>query len=344
MKVTLRDVAEKTGLSITTVSRALNGYDDVSVRTREVIYSAAADLNYTPNLNARRLKTQRADAIGFILPSEQLSMSDPFFSDLFSGIVETAAQDRLELNVNSAPSDGDERLYLEYIRSQRVDGFILVRVQRDDPRVALLREHDVPFVAFGRSGNGDHAWVDEDSEQGIRAVIDHLVELGHRRIACITEPLHLAKAHHRRLGYISALEAHGIPFDETLIVEGRFRQRSGAETTRQLLDLPQPPTAIVAVNDLIAIGAMGAAVERGLTIGRDISITGFDNIMLAEYTNPPLTTVHQPAYNIGVLLCETLIRMVRDDEDVQTQHLLLPRLIVRKSTGRVSNGRAWGHG
>lgn len=336
MKITLKHVAEKTGLSVTTVSRALNGYDDVAIETREVIHSAATQLGYAPNLNARRLKTQRADAIGLILPTEHLSFSDPFFSDLLSGIVETTAQHNLELNVNTAPADGDNALYLDYIRSRRVDGFILVRVQREDSRIKLLQEHDIPFVAFGRSERSDHAYVDEDGEAGIRTIIDHLVSLGHTRIACIIEPRHLAKSHQRRRGYFNGLAAHHIPIEENLIVEGRFRQQSGREATNQLLDLPNPPTAIVAVNDLIAIGAMGAAVERGLTVGTDISITGFDNIMLAEYTNPPLTTVHQPAHRMGSLLCQTLIDLIQRNANAESQHLVSPRLVIRKSTGAIT--------
>lgn len=335
MTVTLKHVAEKTGLSITTVSRALNGYDDVAIETRAMVHSAANQLGYAPNLNARRLKTQRADAIGLILPTEHLSFSDPFFSDLLAGIVEATAQHSLELNVNTTSAENVNALYLNYIRSRRVDGFIIVRVQRKDPRIELLQQHNIPFVAFGRTEQADHPYVDEDGAAGIEAIIDHLVEMGHRRIACITEPSHLAKSYQRQTGYTNALKAHNIPIDPHLIIEGQFRQRSGRAAANQLLDMPNRPTAIVAVNDLIAIGAMGAAVDRGLTVGQDISITGFDNIMLAEYTNPPLTTVHQPAHRMGNLLCQTLIDIVQGKTHAQTQHLVSPRLVVRRSTGAI---------
>ena len=335
MKVTLKEVAKKSGLSVTTVSRALNGFDDVAAETKAFIRATADELGYAPNLNARRLKTAQADAIGFVLPNEDLRFSDPFFSELLSGIIDQIAQYGLELNVTT-PTDSQsaEEIYLKYIRSRRVDGFILVRIEQDDPRIRLLQEHEFPFVAFGRTADDPtYAYVDEDGTYGIRQAVDHLVELGHTRIACIGEPKTLTKSNQRVQGFIAGLAAHGLTADPDLIVEGNFRQRSGRASARQLLDLPNPPTAIVAVNDLLAIGAISAVQERGLVVGKDISVTGFDDIQLAEFVTPSLTTLHQPAHEMGALLCQSLVKLINNEVQSPPQIVYQPSLVVRESTG-----------
>ncbi len=337
MKVTLKDVAHATGLSVTTVSRALNGFDDVAIDTREHIMAKATQLGYAPNLNARRLKTQRADAFGLIVPNEDLRFSDPFFADLLSGVIDQIADYGLELNITT-PTEKDAylELYLNYIRSRRVDGFILVRTTADDPRIALLQDHNFPFVAFGRADEtADFSFVDEDGTDGFRQAVDHLVALGHRRIACIAEPRTLTKSRQRVQGYIDGLMSNALPVDESLIVEGRFRQRSGRESTEQLLDLPNPPTAIVAVNDLLAIGAMSAIQDRGLTVGKDVSVTGFDDITLSNYVSPALTTLHMPAHDMGRQLCQNLHKVITSNGKERPQTIVVPKLIVRNSTGPV---------
>ena len=337
MKVTLREVAKQAGLSVTTVSRALNGHDDVAEETKQAIREVANSLGYAPNLNARRLKTEKADAIGLVIPKETLRFSDPFFSDLLSGIVEQSSQYGIELNITTPlSSDKLDETYLSYIRSRRVDGFILVRVEENDSRIKLLQEHNFPFVAFGHTPESDFPYVDEDGATGIKTAVSHLVSLGHTRIACITEPLHLAKSRARLQGYLDGLEEHGLTAVPDLIIEGNFRQRSGYACTQELLDHETPPTAIVTVNDLLALGAITAVRERGLTVGKEISITGFDDILLSEYADPPLTTLHQPAHQLGMLLCQTLNQVINKEIDTP-QTILVPELIIRGSTGAVPN-------
>ncbi len=335
MKITLKDVANAAGMSVTTVSRALNGFDDVAEITRDHIMHTASELGYAPNLNARRLKTQRADAFGLIVPNEDLRFSDPFFSELLSGIIDQISEYGLELNITT-PTEKEqyEEIYLKYIRSRRVDGFILLRTVENDPRIALLQKHNFPFVCFGRSGDAsDISFVDEDGETGIRQMIDHLVSLGHTRIGCLAEPRTLIKSRQRVQGYLDGLQAHGLPIDESLIVEGRFRQKSGQESTERLLNHVDPPTAIVAVNDLLAIGAMSAAQERGLVVGKDISITGFDGIPLSEYVTPALTTLHIPAHEMGQQLCKNLVQVMNSNGQERPKTVVQPKLIVRNSTG-----------
>jgi LacI family transcriptional regulator len=337
MTVTLKDLAEYVGKSITTVSRALAGYDDVSPETREQVRKAALKLGYEPNLAAQQLQKQRTDTVAIILPSINPRFSDPFFSEFLSGIIEQTTQYGLNLLVSAHPStDNEVELYRKYIRSRRVDGFIIVRTQRHDPRIELLRQYNYPFVTFGRTEEDNNfPFLDEDGELGIRLAVNHLLELGHTRLACIAEPTNLTKAHHRLQGFINALEAEGLSLDPALIVEGGFRQRSGRLLGQQLLEMPNPPTAIVACNDLLAIGAMRAAQEQGLTVGRDVSITGFDDIILAEYVHPPLTTLHQPAHQMGMMLCQMLVKVINQKPLAEQQIILEPELVIRQSTGPV---------
>ena len=177
--------------------------------------------------------------------------------------------------------------------------------------------------------------VDEDGEYGIRQAVDHLIELGHTRIACIAEPTRFTKAHNRMQGFYSAMKDHGLTIKNNCIVETGFHQKSGYQIAKQLLAMENPPTALVAVNDLLALGAMKAAKEKGLVIGKDISITGFDDIVLAEYAHPPLTTVHQPAHYLGTMVCQLLVKLIMGEAIEQNHIIVKPELIIRQSTGPV---------
>lgn len=335
MPVTLKDIAERVGKSVPTVSRALANFDDISPTTRREVQRVAREMGYEPNITARNLQKQRTDTIALILPTaDKLRFSDPFFSEFLSAVAEQTTQHGFDLNITTDASGDVRETYLKNIRSRRVDGFIVIRTQRQDQRIELLREHNVPFVAFGRiEGNNDFHLVDDDDTDGIRQVIDHLASLGHTRLACISEPTHFTKTYNRVLGFRQGLEAHNLASDPELIIESNFHQRSGQLAARQLLDVKNPPTAIVACNDLLALGAMSEAQERGLVVGRDISITGFDDIVLAEYANPPLTTVHQPAQKMGTMVAEMLVKVINREQTDEKQVVLKPSIIIRQSSG-----------
>jgi LacI family transcriptional regulator len=335
MAVTLKDIAERVGKSVPTVSRALAGFDDISPKTRLEIQRVAQAMGYEPNVTARQLQRRRTDTLGLILPPvTQLRISDPFFGEFLTGVVERAGKSGFGLNVSIDGAEKAEETYRKHIRSRRVDGFVVVRVQRRDERIETLKEYGVPFVAFGRiEGKNDFPFVDEDDAYGIRQIVDHLVSLGHTRLGCIIEPTIYSKSYHRVQGFLEGLEANNLSHDPTLIVETNFRQQSGRKSALQLLNLPEPPTAIVAVNDLLALGAMSAIQERGLVVGRDVSVTGYDNISLAETAHPTLTTVHQPAQELGRLVADILIKTIAGETVEEQQILLKPSLVIRESTG-----------
>jgi LacI family transcriptional regulator len=333
--VTLKDIARETGKSVTTVSRALNDYGDVSAETKALVLRVAKELGYTPNKWAQRLQKQQTETIGLILPTFGPRFSDPFFSELLAGIGNRAAQFRYDLLVSTrAPGEEEIDTYQAAIQERRVDGFILVRTRREDARITCLQDANFPFVAFGRSDAAmEFPYVDEDSTYGMKLVAEHLTAQGHRRIACISPTQDLMFAHSRLQGFRDGLEAAGLQVDDALILAGDLTQRGGYNQASTLLDLPFPPTAIAACNDLMAFGAMSAAQDRGLVVGKDISITGFDNIPMAEYSHPPLTTIDQPIYKIGGMVCEMLIQLIQG-KPLDEKHIVLkPELIIRQSSG-----------
>jgi len=334
MAITLKDIAQRVGKSVTTVSRALHDFDDVSPETKAEVRSIAEELGYTPNIHAQRLQKKRTDTIGFIMPTYGPRFSDPFFSEFLAGIGNQAAELGFDLLVSTRPPGTMElQAYDKNVRSPRVDGFIIVRTRKQDQRIKYLSQMDIPFVAFGRMlDHNNYAYVDEDGEYGMSLITCHLIDLGHKRIAYLDAPEQFMFAHYRRQGFLAGLKNNGLSVDRELILTGDMTQRAGYQLATDLLTLDNPPTAIIASNDLMALGAISAAQQLGLEVGDDVAITGFDNIPLAEYCHPPLTTIHQPIYQIGEMVCEMLVKQIRAEPLEQKQIILQPSLMVRQST------------
>jgi len=334
--ITLKDISTKVGKSITTVSRALNNYDDVSPETKKMIQGVAKEMGYKPNIIAQRLQKQKTDTLGFIVPTFGPRFSDPFFSEFLAGVGNMASDLGFDLLVSTQPPGEKEyKAYHKMMDGQRVDGFIIVRTRRNDGRINDLLEQDFPFTVFGRiEGCNDFPYVDEDGIYAMRQIADHLVGLGHTRIGCIAPDPELMFAVTRIKGLKDGLAAHGIQMDKSMCKIGDLTQKGGYLQAKAIMSEPDPPTAIVACNDLMALGAISAVQDLGLEVGKDISITGFDDIPLAEYSHPPLTTVHQPIYQIGGMVCKMLIRIILGQELEQKHILLKPSLIIRESSGK----------
>ena len=335
MPVTLKDIAQRVGKSVTTVSRALHDYDDVSPETKAMVTRVAKEMEYSPNTLAQRLQKRRSDTIGLIIPASGTRHSDPFFSELLAGISNTAHDMGYDLLVDTKPP-GEQELnaYRKMLEGRRVDGYIVARTRRHDPRINYLLNGDIPFVAFGcTEGDNPFPYVDEDGAHGMRLVAEHLVSLGHRRIACIAPDPELSFAACRVHGLRQGLSEHGIRLSEAYVKNGDLSQQSGYDQARELLNMSEPPTAIAACNDLMAFGAIRAAQERGLIVGQNIAITGFDDIPMAEHSHPPLTTVHQPVYKIGGMVCEMLIKVICEEALEQKHIILKPLLVIRQSCG-----------
>lgn len=337
MPITIRDVAKKLNLSITTVSRALDGYSDVSEKTRQRVIEAAKEMGYTPSRNARQLRRQRTDTIGYIMPTSQPRFADPFFSEFIAGLGDEASAQNLDLLITRAPPNQEDEqvVYQRWIQGRRVDGIVLSRLRQDDWRVRYLHESGFPFVAFGRTNTSfKFPHIGVDGASGIRRLIAHLVEQGHQRIAFVSAPSDLTLQADRFRGYQEGLAEAGIIFDERFIAEGNLTRDGGYLAAKKLIALPSPPTAIIGVNDLTAIGILRAARELGIRVGSDLAVAGFDGIDDTEHTAPPLTTLKQPVYDCARRLVRMLAALINNESLEEPQGLLFPELIIRDSTLR----------
>lgn len=337
MQVTLKSIAAATGFSVTTVSRALGGYDDVNVKTRQIILETAQRLGYRPNQIARQLRSQNTHTLGIIIPASNAGLDDDFFSLLLKGITHTAALRRFDVLVSTHWPDEDElEAYYRIVGGNRVDGMILARTHRNDSRIRYLRQIKHPFVVSGRSAPenpSDFPFIDVDSQQGLRELVHHFVALGHQRIGLVLSPPEMAFTPYRLAGFRLGLAEAELPFNDTMIVSGDLSREGGKEAAAALLTRHPDLTALIACNDMMAIGAYDAIRQIGRVVGQDVAVGGFDDIPLAAHVVPALTTVRQPIYDIGEQLTQMLIEIIADDPPEEQHKLLKPTLIVRDSSG-----------
>jgi len=337
MTVTIKDIAREVGVSITTVSRALTGYSDVAEGTRQRILETAREMGYSPNITAQRLQKRRTDTLGFITPTFGPRFSDPFFSEFMAGIGNEAASKNYDLLVSTHAPDSEEeqKVYRRAVRGGWVDGLIVVRTRENDARIQLLCEHNFPFVAFGRTRDDlDFPYVDEDSEAGMRLLVQHFIDLGHRRIGLISPPAGLNFGLYRLQSYYDTMRENDLDVRAEWVVTGDMTRHSGINMVESLLELDPAPTAIIGGNDLMAIGAIKRLQQSGLQVGKDIAVGGFDDIPLAAFVNPPLTTIHQPIYDIGKQTTAMLIDIINNRRLDNANVLLAPTLVVRESSGK----------
>jgi LacI family transcriptional regulator len=339
MALTLKDLARLADVHPSTVARVLNGdpRQRVSVEVRSRIVTLAREHGYQPNRLARALRVKRSSVIGTLIPD----ISNPFFAVLFRGIEDALAQQ--DFSVILANSDDDparEQRGLDMLRGRQVDGLILATARRRDPAIAALAAAGFPFVLVNRHTDplGPNAVVPDDYH-GAMAAIDHLVELGHRRIAHIAGSDEISTGHRRRLGYADALLRHGLAVDPSLIVTGSYREAGGYEAMCRLLALSRPPTAVFAVNDLAAAGVLRALREAGLQAPRDLSIVGFNDLEMAAQTTPPLTSLRVPLHAMGVAAAERLLAVLVGEDPGSEGVVLRVELVRRESTGTATADR-----
>ena len=332
----VRDVAKRLNISITTVSRALDGYSDVAEETRQLVIKTAQEMGYVPNRAARQLRRRRSDTIGFIVPARAPQFADPFFSEFIAGLGDEATSHNLDMLVSTAApnSDLERQGYERWVHGGKVDGLVLNRMRLHDWRVQYLAKTDLPFVSLERSlDRSDHASVEVDSVAGFKLLMAYLTGKGHQRIAYLGGPKELKIQMDRLEGYKKGLTAAGIAYDPILVVEGDTTRGGGYQAAQQLFALPLPPTAITCINDLSAIGVLHAASERGLVVGQDLAVAGFDGIADTEHTSPPLTTLNQPLYEIARDLVKMLVTLIQNQPLEERRVRLQPDLLIRKSTG-----------
>jgi LacI family transcriptional regulator, galactose operon repressor len=341
----IREVAEHSGVSVSTVSRVFNGYDDVSQATRDRVMASARHLDYAPSAAARTLVTQRSHVVGVVLFTgyEHPDIHHPFFQGVLVGLKRGVGGLGYDLLLFATEQPGAERgrehSYLRRARQHRVDGIVLMGVERDDPEVEKLAQSSLPVIGVDLDVAGPRTThVTSDNVGGARLAVRHLHALGHTRIAMIGGLAETKPAADRLLGYRAELRALGLEAVPAYELEGDFYSESGGAAMRRLLELRERPTAVFAASDLMAVGAMRAAQGAGLRIPDDIAVVGFDDIQLAELVDPPLTTIRQDTVGIGVAAARALVEQI-DNPDVTPPVLTLPvELVVRASSGGAGQG------
>ncbi|RME80436.1 MAG: LacI family transcriptional regulator [Caldilineae bacterium] len=328
--VTIDDISRHLGLSVSTVSKALNDYNDVSEATKRRVREAAAALGYTPSAAARNLRRRRTEKLGFSY-GYPVNLIGEYASRIINGAVAAAEEQGYNLILYPFREDRLD-LLLQVVRAREVDGFLLMGGLNWKHTVRLLKKERMPFVVLARRvDDPDVSFVTPDDVEGGALITRHLLELGHRRIAFVTRSS-LETGEDRLLGYAQALGAAGIRIDETLIARTDLARGTAYEAANRLLSLPHPPTAIIGLNDPIAIECIQAIQDRGLRIPQDVAVAGADDLRDSLAVSPALTTMHPPLAEIGRVATGTLLRMVQEPTATATQLRLPFKLVVRAST------------
>jgi DNA-binding LacI/PurR family transcriptional regulator len=329
---TITDVAKAAGVSKGAVSFALNGRPGVAEETRARILAVAESLGWTPSHRARALSVSRAFSVGLVIarPPELLG-ADPFYPSFIAGVERTLSDRGQALVLQVVPDLAvEEASYRRLAKAERVDGMFVLDLRVGDPRIALLAELGMPAVTIGRPDvpSGCPALLVDD-RPGVTAAVDHLVSLGHRRIAHVSGPLHFLHGPVRRRAWEQALAEAGLTPHR--MIESDFSAAGGAQATRELLDDDERPTAIVYGNDLMAIAGLSVALRYGVRVPDELSVTGFDDTELASYVNPTLTTVRTDPFGWGRTAAEALLDLIdgQPGKDIPT---LPARLVTRGST------------
>jgi LacI family transcriptional regulator len=340
--VTLREVADRAGVHPSTASRALNPAtrDLVNESTTERVVLAAKELGYRPNSLARGLKTNKTFSVGMLLPD----LTNPLFPPIVRGVEDTLGSADYTLILGNTDNDGEREAHLvASMMNRRVDGLILATAQRQTPAIDDLLASELPLVLVNRTVD-DHTVpsVTTDDHAGIGLAVRHLVELGHTRIAHVGGPQNLSTGRDRYRGFVAWMEAAGLEVDPHLVsFADWYHEDPGAKAFWSMLDQRADFTAVVAANDLIAIGCYDVLNDIGRTIGGDVSVTGYNDMPFADKLSPPLTTVQIPHYQIGVRAADLMLELLDEGAGAgsgsgSVSIKLAPSLVVRRSTGPVS--------
>jgi LacI family transcriptional regulator len=337
--LTIEEIAELAEVSRSTVSRVLNNHPSVRPEVRSRVLRVIDEHNYAPGAAARSLASSRTNVLMLLIPrSAAVIFSDPFFPLVIQGITEACADHGYFLMLSMVTNEQEQDFYHRILRAHYVDGIILLSSDIDDPILPLLIKDGVPLVLIGRHPYfQDLSWVDVENRDAARQAVAHLIDLGHRRIGTITGPLDMMVGIERRDGYKQALLEAGLPIVPELVVEGKFTQESGHHAMEQLRLLPQPPTGVFAASDATAIGALRALHAAGLRVPDDVAVVGFDDVPLASFAMPPLTTMHQPIQELGAVAVQLLVERLEHPTAPRRQ-VWLPATLVQRESAAV---RRW---
>ncbi len=331
---TIKDIAKAAGVSVTTVSRALNGYSDVNEKTRKKIKDIAEQLDYSPNTLARSLVMQKTKTIGLLVSEMKKSgIKDNFTYEVLCGINEASAMVDYDLILFSTSSSKQkEKSYTQLCRERKVDGVIIQGIKTDDPYLQEVIDSDIPCVLIDIPIEGPSVgYVTTDNVLGGKKAVEHLIKLGHKHIGMVNGHNRAFVSQQRLEGYRQGLMEAGIPFNWGYILTGGFDEDQAQQAALSLLQKNPEITAIFCASDLMALGVLKAANQLGLKVPDQLSIVGYDDIVLAEYAVPALTTVAQDKFLMGSEAAKLLVKML-DNDDGERKVYIETKLVIRHST------------
>lgn len=336
--MSLKELSQRLGLSQTTVSRALNGYPEVSERTRQRVMQLAREMNYRPNPSAKSLATGRTEHIGIVLPIEKNLFVEPLFGEYLAGVTQFLAEADMDVTIIPTPLKQEQAVYEQLAMSGRVDGLLVSSPALTDSRIASLAASNLPFVLHGRTQcELPYSYCDIDNYGAFAKATRLLLELGHQQIGLVNDDRALNYANDRHLGYQMALEQYGIPFDPNLCTQGGMTEEYGFNAVSQLLMHRPRPSAFLVSNMILALGAMRAIRQHGLEPGHDISLIAHDDhipYLQADKFDPPLTTTSSSIRKAGYQITQMLHQEIelRNQEHPVQQKILEVDLVIRGST------------
>ena len=332
MSITIKDISRRLGISVSTVSKALNGYPDVSEDTRERIQELARELDYHPNIAAQSLRRGRTNKIGLLI-NNPLPFISEYIADIISGAALTAEPQGNNLVLYTTAVTHPEEIR-RICRAREVDGLMVI-FSPSPTVIEVLNSERMPFIVFGRRVEQEGvSFVAPDNEAGAYVLTQHLIEQGHTRIGFTTRPSLGTVSDDRFAGYRQALADAEIPLRSDLVVETIIEEMSGYKAMNLLLDLPEPPTAVFTFYDLMAVNALDAVHDRGLRVPEDVAIAGFDGLRSSLITKPRITTVQQPLNKMGQRATELLLNQIKDNTQSSVHEIFPVELIIRQSTRR----------
>lgn len=327
----IRSVARLAGVSVSTVSRALNGYDDVNAETRQRVQAAAEELGYRASHAASTLRRKQTDTVTFMVSKPWTKFIDPYFLGIIDGLELALTAHGLDLQVTMARDfDAELSVIRRAVERDRSDALIFARTRPEDDRIEWLQERGFPFITVGRTLKNSHSFVDRDQVKLGRDAVRRLAALGHKRIGHLTTPLRYTYTHLTMQGVREGLEAAGLDYDPRLDVECFLSRKTGEEAVTELFMRGQRPTALVCGNDLIAISAMEGLRRLGLSPGEDVALIGCDDIPVAAHVRPALTTFNLDLEALGIKLGQLMVARLGGDLTIR-QELIPAPMVIRQS-------------
>lgn len=335
MSITIKDVAKLAGVSPSTVSRVISNHPRISQATSRKVRAIMDELGYHPNMMAKSLVSKTTMTLGILLPrpAEEL-FANLFFGEVIRGILTQANRAGYDILMSTGATVPEElEAISKLVHGRRIDGLILLASRRQDPVIQFLIEQQFPFVLIGRSEDyPDILSIDNNNVQAAYDSTLHLITQGHERIGFVSGPSNLIVSQDRLQGFRKAMEQSGLEVKPEWIVEGDFLQESGYRAMSFFMSLPERPTALVVVDDIMAFGVLRGLSELGYRVPEDLSITSFNNIPLSEMANPPLTSIDIGIYHLGYTASQTLLRAIREESISQSRMIIPHRLVIRESS------------